>query len=505
MTARVLMVLGTSSSAGKSLMTAAFCRIFANRGARVAPFKAQNMSNNAAVCPDGSEIGRSTAVQAAASRIEPTSDMNPILLKPEGDARSQVVLNGKPLASLPAATYYQRKKELWSHATSALDRLRADYDLVVMEGAGSPVELNLKAGDIVNMPMALYARAPVVLVGDIDRGGIFAQLLGTLWLLDDEERKLVSGLIVNKFRGDLDLFADGVQILEDRGGVPVLGVVPWLHQLDIPEEDAVALEQPMSGGGPGMARDGADVDIAVVRLPRIANFDDFDPLAREPGVALRFVTSPRDLGEPDAVILPGTKATVADLGWLRDAGLAEAIQECARRGLAIVGICGGYQMLGRAIRDPEHVESSEDSTPGLDLLPVETTFEGAKETHRAAARVEAGPGWLRDLAGQRLTGYEIHMGRTTGTTPWLTITERRGEQVQVADGAASRDGRIWGCYLHGMFENVTFRHAWLQSLGWQGGATGDAAADLSGRLDRLAQDVEAAIDMELVGRIVWES
>src|SRR5262245_58039095 len=373
MPAQLLMIQGTSSSVGKSLLTAALCRSFARRGVRVAPFKAQNMSNNAAVCADGAEIGRAQAVQAAAAGIEPTADMNPVLLKPEADSRSQVIVLGRPWQTLRAANYYRRKEELWPIVTAALDRLRAAYELVLIEGAGSPVELNLRHLDIVNMAVARHARAPVLLVGDIDRGGIFAQLLGTLALLEPEERALVRGLVVNKFRGDRTLFADGVRILEERGGVPVLGVVPHLPALAVPEEDAVALDSFI----PRPAR--GSIDIVVIRLPRIANFDDFDPLAAEPGVTLRYVQTPRELGAPHAMILPGTKSTIAELDWLRATGLADAIRDRVACGAAVVGLCGGYQMLGQMIRDPHGIEAAAE-VAGLGLLPIETIFAAEKAT-----------------------------------------------------------------------------------------------------------------------------
>jgi len=492
------MIQGTSSSAGKSLLTAALCRIYARRGVNVAPFKAQNMSNNAAVCPDGAEIGRAQAVQAIACGIEPTADMNPILLKPEADAHSQVVVLGRPWRSLPARSYYTHKQELWSIVTAALDRLRSTYDMVIIEGAGSPVELNLKPGDIVNMAVAVYAGAPVLLVGDIDRGGIFAQLLGTLWLLPDDERALVRGLLVNKFRGDPALFTDGVRILEEKGGVPVLGVIPYVHNVGVSEEDAVALDTP------SVKDNDYTVDVAVIHLPHISNFDDFDPLAAEPGVRLRYVSSPDELGRPDAIILPGTKSTMADLQWLRRLGLAEAIQKRAARGTAVVGICGGYQMLGQTIRDPHHVESPLDMMRGLGLLTVETVFAGEKATHRARGQIVAGPGWLAGCAGQAVEGYEIHMGRTDGAHPWLILTERSGAPVSLLDGSASPDGKIWGCYLHGLFENRGLRRAWLASLGWQAQATGDDVDRLDAHLNRLADVVEQALDMERLERI-WES
>jgi adenosylcobyric acid synthase len=499
MPARVLMIQGTSSSVGKSLLTAALCRIFARRGVRVAPFKAQNMSNNAAVCADGAEIGRAQAVQAAAAGVEPTADMNPVLLKPEADSRSQVIVLGRPWQTLRAATFYRRKEELWPVVTTALDRLRAAYELVLIEGAGSPVELNLRALDIVNMAVALHARAPVLLAADIDRGGVFAQLLGTLWLLEPEERRLVRGLVVNKFRGDRALFANGVRILEERGGVPVLGVIPHLPALAMPEEDAVALDTFAP------RRRDAGIDIAVIRLPHIANFDDFDPLANEPGVTLRYVQSPRELVQPHAIILPGTKSTVADLAWLRATGLAEAIRTRVGQGGAVVGICGGYQMLGTAIRDPERVESSGGDVAGLGLLPIETTFVTDKATFRVRARVRGGPGWLSAAAGQAVDGYEIHMGRSAGGRAWLDITHRNETPAGMADGAVSDDGCVWGCYLHGLFANAGLRRPWLDSLGCDAPMGPARGASLDESLDRLADAVEAALDLTRLETIIREA
>jgi len=320
--------------------------------------------------------------------------------------------------------------------------------------------------------------------------------------LDSEERALVRGLIVNKFRGDLNLFSDGVHILEQRSGVPVLGVVPYLPDLAVPEEDAVALDQ--SPAGP--LEPAAEVEIAIVHLPHIANFDDFDPLAAEPGVRVRYVSSRRELGQPQTVILPGTKSTVADLAWMRARGLAQAIEELAAQGKAVVGICGGYQMLGRVIRDPGHVESPADEVPGLGLLPVETAFTEGKTTHRVRAEVLGGPGWLADMAGLVICGYEIHMGRTCGGDAWLVLTERSGAPAKAADGAASMDGKVWGCYLHGLFDNEAFRRTWLKSLGWRGAETeAQPTQRLEAALDRLADAVEETLDMERLERIVWES
>lgn len=500
------MVQGTSSSSGKSLLVTALCRIFARQGVRVAPFKAQNMSNNAAVCPDGSEIGRAQAVQAMAAGVEPQADMNPILLKPEADSRCQVVLNGRVWRTVSAREYYRHKPHLWTAITAALDRLRTHYDLVIIEGAGSPAELNLKAGDLVNMAVARYAQSPVLLVGDIDRGGIFAQLLGTLWLLPPKERALVRAMIVNKFRGDISLFAEGVRILEERSGIPVLGIVPYLDRVRVPDEDAVAIEErkyPLDPHLTQAALPPGDVDIVVIRLPRISNFDDFDALMGEPGVHVRYVSNSDALGSPHVVILPGSKSTLSDLRWLRAQGLADAIREFAARGGAVVGICGGYQMLGKVLRDPLHAESPKEEIAGLGLLPVETVFAQDKITHRVTARILGGPAWLEPLSGGVIHGYEIHMGRTEmaasdphaqGGRPWLCITQRSSIPVEILEGAMSADGRIWGCYIHGLFENTHLRRAWLASLGWKNREE-ETQSVQQDPFEALADAVENALDM----------
>jgi adenosylcobyric acid synthase len=500
MSARVVMVMGTTSSAGKSLLVTALCRIYARRGIRVTPFKAQNLSNNAAVCADGSEIGRAQAVQAAAAGIEPTAEMNPILLKPDAKAGTQVVVLGRAMKHAPARTQWGPMGELWSTVTASLDHLRRQYELVVVEGAGSPVELNLKSRDMANVAVARYARSPVLLIGDIDRGGVFAQLLGTLWLLEPEEREQVKGLIVNKFRGDMAFFADGAQILQERGGVPVLGVVPYIHDLGIPDEDAVALDEPLF-----MRAGAGEIDIAVVKLPHIANFDDFDPIAAEPGVQVRYVSSVHELGRPHALVLPGTKSTIADLDWLRGRGLAGEIVRLARDGIPVVGICGGYQMLGQTIRDPEQIESSRAEVDGLGLLPVETRFASVKATHRIVARIGEAPGWMSELGGQTVQGYEIHMGRTGGARPWLEIFRQGARDVHVPDGAISPDGRTWGCYLHGLFDNTNLRRAWLSSLGWRGAGASEmpSTAKYEAAFDRLADAVKESLDMALLDSIVW--
>ncbi|MBI9045330.1 MAG: cobyric acid synthase [Anaerolineaceae bacterium] len=498
MKAKTLMVVGSMSSAGKSLLVTALCRLFSRRGLRVAPYKSQNMSNNAAVCPDGSEIGRAQYTQALACGIVPTAEMNPILLKPEADAHSQVVVMGKPWASLPAREYYLHKTELWEIATQSLDSLRQVYDLVIIEGAGSPVELNLKDGDIVNMSIAKYADSPVLLVGDIDRGGIFAQLLGTLWLFEEnEERNLIKGLLINKFRGDITLFYDGIKILEDKGKVPVIGIIPYTNH-HIPEEDAVAIEkQNWKDSKAGM------IDIVIPRLPRIANFDDFDILMREPGVRLRYIDSPTEIGRTDALILPGTKSTISDLNWLHTQGFVEWIQDFAVKGGSIVGICGGYQMLGHLIHDATRIESDVRISKGIGLLEIETDFQGEKATHQMEGIVHCKNGWLSSVAGNTIKGYEIHMGKTSVNleNALMDITQRSGNTISQLDGFVSNDGRIWGCYIHGLFENHKFRRAWLKSLGWES-APGEELISLDQSFDQIADVLEKSLDMTLLEKII---
>ena len=498
MTAKTLMIQGTASSAGKSLLVAALCRIFRQDGVRVAPFKAQNMSLNSFVTREGNEMGRAQVVQAQAAGLEPHVDMNPILLKPEQDDRSQVVVMGKPWATLAAGEYYRRKDELWSLVTAALDRLRERYDLVVIEGAGSPAEINLRESDIVNMAVARYTRAPVLLVGDIDRGGVFASLVGTMVLLEEDERQLIKGFVINKFRGDLRLLQPGLSMLEERAGVPVLGVVPFIRDLQIAEEDSVALDGVSRTGDRGQGiRD--KVDIAVIRLPRISNFDDFDALALEEGVQVRFVDGPDRLGHPQAVILPGTKSTIADLLWLRRVGLARAICELAEKGIPVVGICGGYQMLGRTISDPSGVESAEGQVEGLGLLLVDTIFEAVKATYQARARIETDRGFFAEIEGQEIEGYEIHMGHSRGGEPTFRLLARGDQPVDAPDGAVDERGRVFGTYLHGLFDNPNLRRAWLQSLGWDAAFSGLSMAEVREReYDRLAQQVRESLDMERV-------
>lgn len=499
--APTIMVMGTSSSVGKSLLVAGLCRSFARRGIRVAPYKSQNMSNNAAVCQDGSEIGRSQALQAAAARVAPRADFNPILLKPEGDTRSQVIVNGRAIGTLAAAEYFSERHWLWPVVTAALDRLRLGFELVIIEGAGSCAELNLAEVEIVNFAVAQYCQAAVLLVGDIERGGVFAQLLGTLWLLSAEDRALVSGLIVNKFRGDLSLFDTGVKLLEQRGGVPVRGVLPWVDDLHLPEEDTLGIPRlyPSRGaaGGTGTAR----LKIAVVQLPHISNFDDFDPLASHAGVDMSYAKSADSMVDADVIILPGTKNTIDDLRWLRRTGIADAIVHCARSGTHVIGICGGYQMMGHQINNPNSLESSDREAVGLELLDVETTFYDTKQTCQVQATIiddSVAPGTKKTI----LAGYEIHHGRTRTSSAWLTRRQAdvaRDDTIEgEIDGARSIDGRLWGCYLHGLFHNDRFRVAWLESLGisTDNAETHTAFSVVDDSLNRLADVLERHLDLD---------
>ena len=498
--AGVLMVVGTCSNAGKSVTVAALCRIFARRGYRVAPFKAQNMSLNAGVTPEGHEIARSTCVQAEAAGVAPHVDMNPVLLKPEAERRSQVVLAGRPCGHVEAIDWQARKDVFWREITASLNRLRRRFDVVILEGAGSPAEINLAAGDVANLRVAEYAQAPALLVGDIDRGGVFASLLGTMMLLEPAQRRLVKGFVINKLRGDPALVGDGLEMLREQAfGVPTLGVVPFLPDLGLAEEDSVALES-VSFDPPA----GPDeIDVAVVRFPRIANFDDLDPLAREPGVHLRWVDRGERLGRPAAVILPGTKSTLADLEWLRSCGLAAAAAEAAEAGTQVIGLCGGYQMLGLELEDPGGSEAAPGSrSPGLGLLPRRTVFAAEKRTRLARARCLPTTGALAELAGLEVRGYEIHMGTSEPTAPGspsLFQLEDGGAGEPHLDGSADASGRIWGTYLHGLFDNDAFRHRWLAGLG----SIGEGLAfDRQAAYDRLADHVEAHLDVDAVERLV---
>ena len=498
--ARVIMVQGTSSHAGKSVIAAALCRIFAQDGLEVAPFKAQNMSLNSYATPDGGEIGRSQAVQAAAAMTAPRVEMNPVLLKPEGERRSQVVVMGRPQAVASAREYHDLKPAIWETVTSALDSLRSDYDVVVIEGAGSPAEINLKQHDIVNMRIALHAGAPVLLVGDIDRGGVFAQLVGTMVLLEPEERALVAGHVINKFRGDPSLLTPGLDFLEERTGVPVAGVIPHFADIHIPEEDSLGLTPETE------TDDEPAVDVAVMRLPHIANFDDFDPLRHEPSVRVRYVGRADELGSPDLVVIPGSKTTVADLDWLREQGLAESVAALRRGGTLVIGICAGYQMLGAKLLDPDSVESPRAETPGLGLLKATTTFLRSKSTHQVTGRVTEGRGLLEGCHGAEVTAYEIHMGVTSHEAvshPFI-IESRSGQAVDLPDGALDEEGLTLGTYMHGIFHNRAVRRSILEFAARLKGRalpTSGGDIDQNAEYDKLAALVRANLDMELVYRV----
>jgi adenosylcobyric acid synthase len=447
--ARALMILGTASHVGKSTVAAAFCRLLAEEGFRVAPFKAQNMALNSFVTLEGGEIGRAQVAQAEACGIEPHVDMNPILLKPMGGV-SQVVVEGSPIGLMSAREYYAAKDQLWPRVAAAYDRLAIQFDRVVLEGAGSPVEINLTEHDLTNLKMARHADASVVLVADIERGGVFAQIVGTWELMEPLDRARVVGFIINKFRGDASLLDSGLAYLRERTGVPVLGVLPYRGDLQIDQEDSLGIDETAS---PSESDDDPDaLDIVVARLPGLSNFTDVWPLARVPGVRVRYVERGDELGLPDLVVLPGTKTTVRDLHWLHQMGLADRIVRLAENpeGPVILGICGGFQMLGNRIDDPLGVESAERSAPGLGLLDVATTFAPSKERHRVAGATLDG--------NLPIAGYEIHMGSTErgpGVPPWTRLTRQRDGEI-LLDGASSPSGRIFGTYVHGLFDSLPF-------------------------------------------------
>jgi adenosylcobyric acid synthase len=516
--APTLMIQGTASGVGKSALVAGLCRLFRRTGLRVAPFKAQNMSNNAAVCSGGGEIGRAQASQAEAAGVAPSVDMNPILLKPEGDSCSQVVVGGRVWRRLSAREYHAAKPDLLPIVADSLSRLRASYDLVVIEGAGSPAEVNLRAADLVNMTVAHLADAPVLLVADIDRGGAFASLVGTLELLDSADRARVRGLLINRFRGDLALLQPGLDVLEARTGCPVLGVVPYLRALHLPAEDSQDLDRrapdwdrsaPVAHPRPEAVRapQPADerVDIAVISLPRIANFDDFTPLEAEPGVRLRYPRDTSELGVPDLVVVPGSKSTLADLAWLRASGFGTALLRLAAAGTPILGICGGYQMLGQHLTDSAGADGEPASAQGLGLLDVSTTFTADKTTRHVHGTVLASGGFFGCLKAESFAGYEIHLGRTSGQTmPFASVStapaEPSGlEQCSGPDGALSRDGLVAGTYVHSLFHAHRLRHRLLTALaGRRGIAPGRACHPIADPYDRLADAIAASVDLPRV-------
>ena len=478
-----LMLQGCGSDVGKSVLVAGLCRLFANRGLRVRPFKPQNMSNNAAVTADGGEIGRAQALQALACRTPPTVDMNPVLIKPQSDRGAQIVVRGQMQGSQGAADYQGRKGELLGVVLESYRRLAADCDLVMVEGAGSPAEINLRAGDIANMGFALAAEVPVVLVGDIDRGHVIAALAGARAVLSEDDVKSIHGFIINKFRGDPDLFTNGRRAITELTGWPDLGMVPWLAAAArLPAEDAVVLERPDA------AARARRLKIVVPMLSRIANFDDFDPLRPEPLVELAFLPPRRPLpGDADLVILPGTKATLADLAFLRAQGWDIDLAAHVRRGGRVLGLCGGYQMLGRAIADPGGIEGPPGEAAGLGLLEVDTVL-----TARKTLRPVSGLG-----LGARLTGYEMHVGATTGQGLGRPFLDLDG---QGPHGACTADGRIMGGYVHGLFESGAFRSAFLGRLGARSTEL-DHGTRVDRALEEIASQLAACLDIATLARI----
>lgn len=490
--ARCIMVQGTMSGAGKSLLCTALCRIFAQDGLRVAPFKSQNMALNSYVTRQGLEMGRAQVVQAQAAGVEPDVRMNPILLKPCSDTGSQVIVRGEVRGQMPAAEYFRYKKQLVPEILNCYRSLAETYDVIVVEGAGSPAEINLKADDIVNMGLAKMIHAPVLLAGDIDRGGVFAQLYGTVALLEPEEKARIGGLVINKFRGDPAILKPGLSMLEERTHLPVLGVVPYMD-LDIDDEDSLA---------PCLGERSVHkpIDIAVIRLPRLSNFTDFTPLELHPALGVRYVGDAVSLGHPDLIVLPGTKNTMQDLLWLRQSGLEASILKAAADHTPILGVCGGYQMLGRTLQDPQGIEGGEPGRTlrGLGLLPVDTIFTQQKTRTRVRAVVTSGP-----FSGACLDGYEIHMGETQGTgDPFCHLQEGTPE--------GCCQGLVCGTYLHGLFDTgeLTVKLAdWL--CGRKGVAVQQATpishADYQQRqFDALAQGVREALDMKAVYRLMEE-
>ncbi|KRE83902.1 cobalamin biosynthesis protein CobQ [Paenibacillus sp. Soil766] len=508
----VLMIQGTASDVGKSILTAALCRIFLQDGWQTAPFKSQNMSLNSYITFDGKEIGRAQGVQADACRIVATTDMNPILLKPKQDMVAQVVVHGKPYADLDARTYRESYlPQAEAIVKDALERVRSEYDIVVLEGAGSPAEVNLKDRDIVNMRLAGWADSPVLLVADIDRGGVFASIVGTLDILTPEERDRVQGFIINKFRGDVSLLKPGLDWLEERTGKPVLGVIPYMQQLGIEDEDSASLDskRAQTRRSPSSQGKQADqLDIAVIRLPRLSNFTDFDPLQEESDVHFRYIEHLAQWGEPDVVLLPGSKNTMEDLHYLKESGLAARLVSFAHEEKGwIVGICAGYQMLGVTLLDPGRYESEHAELEGLGLLPTETVFTPDKRTVRVQG--------VSTLFASNLVidGYEIHMGRTQyvhETVPPFQIAPQLStesteplETCSHHDGATSLDGRVWGTYIHGILHNDDFRRAWLNEIRLHKGLTPILQGlrykeRREAAFDRLADHVRAHLDMKRV-------
>ncbi|MFE4108178.1 cobyric acid synthase CobQ [Almyronema epifaneia] len=489
---KAIMVVGTTSHAGKSLLVTALCRILSRRGWRVSPFKGQNMALNAYVTTTGAEIGHAQAVQAWAAGVAPQVEMNPILLKPQGDATSQVILKGRAVGRTTATNYYEQYFEAgWQAIQESLARLGQEFDLIVCEGAGSPAEINLKHRDLTNMRVATYLKAPTILIADIDRGGVFAHIVGTLELLEPEERSLIKGIVINKFRGQRELLQPGIEWLQERTGIPVIGVIPWLDE-SFPAEDSLSLLDRQQSS------DNSEINVAVIRLPRISNFTDFDPLEAEPSVSVRYVGPKETLGYPDAVILPGSKAAIADLILLQRTGMAEAIQNYAAAGGTVMGICGGFQIMGQLLADPEGIEGHEGRYKGLGLIPLRTVITSQKIARQRSVTSKY------PQTGLPVVGYEIHQGRTQLVTNDKEETEAPVYHSLFDDrslGVVDDSLSIWGTYLHGIFDNGPWRRAWLNRLRQQRGL-GSLPTGISNHreqreamLNALAETIESHLDL----------
>ena len=519
--AKAIMIQGTMSNAGKSLLAAGLCRIFKQDGYRVAPFKSQNMALNSYITSEGLEMGRAQVVQAQAAGCEPSVDMNPILLKPSSDVGSQVIVRGVPIGTMPAKEYFKYKKQLIPEIKKAFQHLSEQYDIIVIEGAGSPAEINLKQDDIVNMGMAKLAKAPVLLVGDIDRGGVFAQLIGTVMLLEDEEKEMVKGLIINKFRGDKTILDPGVEMLEERSGIPVVGVAPYL-QIEVEDEDSLTERFDSQ-------QEVGQIDIAVIRVPRISNFTDFNPFENIPGVSLRYVKHIHELKHPDMVILPGTKNTMGDLKWLRQSGMEAKILKAHAGGCVVWGICGGYQMMGQTLSDQEGTEAGVPgrTISGMGLLPLQTQFQEEKTRTQVKGCFGTVSGIFSGLSGMEAEGYEIHMGETSSVGGDIVKNvikeqekavnhsllklreEQAGNHTEKQDGCC-RDN-LYGTYVHGIFDKAevaeTIVCALMKEKGMEpevGGLSFDYEKYREEQYNRLADTMRKYLDMEAIYRILEE-
>ena len=511
MKAKAIMVQGTGSDVGKSILVCALCRILQQEGLKVSPFKAQNMSNNSYVTVGGGEMGRAQVAQAEAAGLLPVVEMNPILLKPTGNNGSQIITMGKPIGHMTANEYYGNKDQMLDIAKEAYSALSEQYDIIVIEGAGSPAEVNIKDNDIVNMKIAEIADAPVILVTDIERGGSFAWIVGTLELLNSDERERVCGIIINKFRGDMGILEPGIEMLEERIGKPVLGVLPYFTDINIDNEDSVCLDNSdRKLDNKNYKPSESKIDIVVIRLPRISNFTDFDVLKREKDICIRFVDDAQSIGKPDLIIIPGSKNTIGDLTFIKENGIADKIKNLAKSGTMVIGVCGGYQMLGKEIRDSENAESKITQIRGLGLIDAKTTFMLQKNTYQIKARLHSDLASRSDLNNfntrSELTGYEIHMGETellNGTLPFLKIIERSEKEVCMDDGAVSDDGNVIGTYVHGILDNDEFRLELINCLRRKKGLSPIQPEDLSKvdkekQYDKLADLFRKNMKMDLI-------